>query len=637
MFRIFALLVLLPISLSAREYSRDYTSSDGSSLRATLINANAEKVILERSSDGRQFTLPLDRLSESDQEYIKAWVVKNVPFEHPLGWKRLTLFGAHGTGMMSGNSITPITPDGKTEVYLPVGSWVRVTSKDMSVAFKQFQGEPAWYISYSGGSKILIGTEPGKPGAVAGFAFHDGEAGNANEAEQPSLKEALDLIKRGSSVHCMDAKSIRRLVEKGARPSALILWTRENLDWASFPNSLMALRWSAGDDVDFKGIEALADLEHLSLNANKNGEGAHRISNTESLAALAALKSLTLHCVVEPKDLAPFGELKNLRHLKFQEESKQDAFAPEDFNFLAKLTELETLDLGGHYIRDKIINPAVLKNCPRLTEYSFRHGSDIGGGEFLRALPNLTELDFGGGLVKREVVDELMENGHFKHVRVLKATSNYTLKNFPELRRLRLGGLGRFTRILKSGPLPKLQEMSFTSTKPEEIERLSTVPFSRGVEKIQFSTGGTGSAVAALKNFPALVELEIFYLKEGEPIDLDFSQFPNLRVLRIFASRSIGSISGIGSLNQLEISGCHVLKLGDGDGGPELDTLVIEGVGKLATLEDLGDCPKLRLLKVRSCPDLKSTGDIEKSPSLRTVEIRHNSNVADYSLEKDGR
>ena len=90
------LAVLLP-ALDAGEPARDFTSSDGKVLRATLVNANDEKVILVRASDQRQFILPLDRLSAADQEYIQRWAAKSVPVAHPLGWERLRLHAPPGT------------------------------------------------------------------------------------------------------------------------------------------------------------------------------------------------------------------------------------------------------------------------------------------------------------------------------------------------------------------------------------------------------------------------------------------------------------------------------------------------------------------------------------------------------------
>lgn len=61
-----AVACLLP-TLSARTW----TSSDGKKLEADFVSATETDVTLSRSKDGKEFTLPLARLSEDDQAFIK--------------------------------------------------------------------------------------------------------------------------------------------------------------------------------------------------------------------------------------------------------------------------------------------------------------------------------------------------------------------------------------------------------------------------------------------------------------------------------------------------------------------------------------------------------------------------------------
>lgn len=58
---------LLCVSLEARTW----TSSDGKSLEAEFLSASETEVTLKRDTDGKTFTLPLSRLSEDDQEFVK--------------------------------------------------------------------------------------------------------------------------------------------------------------------------------------------------------------------------------------------------------------------------------------------------------------------------------------------------------------------------------------------------------------------------------------------------------------------------------------------------------------------------------------------------------------------------------------
>lgn len=56
-----------------------FTSTDGRKLTATVIEKTATTVTLRRAEDGKDFILPLERLSAADQALVKAWGTKPVP------------------------------------------------------------------------------------------------------------------------------------------------------------------------------------------------------------------------------------------------------------------------------------------------------------------------------------------------------------------------------------------------------------------------------------------------------------------------------------------------------------------------------------------------------------------------------
>lgn len=61
----FAAAAVLPLQ------ARTWTASDGRTLEADYVSATDTEVKLRRASDGRVFTLPLTRLSDEDQAFIK--------------------------------------------------------------------------------------------------------------------------------------------------------------------------------------------------------------------------------------------------------------------------------------------------------------------------------------------------------------------------------------------------------------------------------------------------------------------------------------------------------------------------------------------------------------------------------------
>jgi formylglycine-generating enzyme required for sulfatase activity len=65
-----AFLLLLSVTLSAKEPLRTWTSSDGRTLEARYLEMVGTKVRIENAS-GRKFTVPLTGFSSADQEYVK--------------------------------------------------------------------------------------------------------------------------------------------------------------------------------------------------------------------------------------------------------------------------------------------------------------------------------------------------------------------------------------------------------------------------------------------------------------------------------------------------------------------------------------------------------------------------------------
>ena len=65
-----AFLLLLAVTLSAKEPIRTWTSADGRTLEARYLEMVGAKVRIENAS-GRTFTVPLTGFSSADQEYVK--------------------------------------------------------------------------------------------------------------------------------------------------------------------------------------------------------------------------------------------------------------------------------------------------------------------------------------------------------------------------------------------------------------------------------------------------------------------------------------------------------------------------------------------------------------------------------------
>ena len=66
------LALLLPLALSPSPSARTWTDNDGRSIEAEIVAANELQVTVNKG--GKEFKLPLARLSDKDREFVKQWL-----------------------------------------------------------------------------------------------------------------------------------------------------------------------------------------------------------------------------------------------------------------------------------------------------------------------------------------------------------------------------------------------------------------------------------------------------------------------------------------------------------------------------------------------------------------------------------
>jgi hypothetical protein len=65
------------LALSAAAELHTFTNSDGKSFQGKIVRTANGAVTIRREPDGREFTLPLSKLSAEDQTHAKAWMAAN--------------------------------------------------------------------------------------------------------------------------------------------------------------------------------------------------------------------------------------------------------------------------------------------------------------------------------------------------------------------------------------------------------------------------------------------------------------------------------------------------------------------------------------------------------------------------------
>ena len=75
-------LTILAVTLTAMEPVRTWTSADGRTLQAQYIESSAGKVTIKMGS--REYTLPLSRFSQADQDYVAGLANQPPPAYQPI-------------------------------------------------------------------------------------------------------------------------------------------------------------------------------------------------------------------------------------------------------------------------------------------------------------------------------------------------------------------------------------------------------------------------------------------------------------------------------------------------------------------------------------------------------------------------
>ena len=67
---------------------RTFTSADGRPFEASLVKADARSAILKREADGQPITVPLEKLSQADRDYVAEWLRENPDLNFALSAKK---------------------------------------------------------------------------------------------------------------------------------------------------------------------------------------------------------------------------------------------------------------------------------------------------------------------------------------------------------------------------------------------------------------------------------------------------------------------------------------------------------------------------------------------------------------------
>ena len=108
---------LISVLLLELKGEHTFTSIDGRTLEANIIEATESTVTIQRSADERIFTLNIDQLIPADAEYIQKWSIQNQTENEPISEKEA--IGRWPRKLKPGNyTIEIVSEDNETKTYI---------------------------------------------------------------------------------------------------------------------------------------------------------------------------------------------------------------------------------------------------------------------------------------------------------------------------------------------------------------------------------------------------------------------------------------------------------------------------------------------------------------------------------------
>ncbi|MBI5726080.1 MAG: hypothetical protein HZA50_19120 [Planctomycetes bacterium] len=350
----------------------------------------------------------------------------------------------------------------------------------------------------------------------------------------------------------------------------------------------------------------------------------------ERISKLGVVESLVLrgdNVKFTPIGLAKLGRLKNLRSLGFSLRSSWKC-TDDDIKVLARLMELENLDLGYLELSADLSGLKALPNLKKLKISLSQDGSDSIKG--LSELAKVEELDLSYPRDNSE--DLIKEVASLKHLRVLKISRLdekflAALKELPHLKELTVYKIESKEGVTDLSVLTNLHSFKFEhfwKSKENKIrlpinirnlnidgkvmDKIDRAALPMGLEHIEMRAPWNEEPYPELRKF--------------------FEALPNLHSLKIDLARDreLEEIAGLKSLRELDVTDACMIK----DGGlrhlaglKELESFKAGRLGFLATSAGmaflLDNLPNLRCLEMSQ--KLDSSAWMAKLAELKQLRV----------------
>lgn len=625
--------LFLPPGVGAEEVPRTFTNQAGVKIEAILVGILGDgKIKIRRTSDAREFELPIASLSQEDQRYLAELRGQSGAPEESSGVK---ISVADPLDRVRLGYDSAIDFSGSHRYNFPKGVWLEYSS---STGFNTFtflyKGERTLEFSVEDGWKFLVsrdGTAPEWVGAILSGKNEPPDAistriGEINDST--AIKDSIHLS-IGAATDLDQLSAISAEV-----PISLSLTTPISKGTADLlaGKNLIALdaRNIPGISEWLSGFQRLVFLE-LRFEAGVSG-------NESALPLIPSLRQLELYGPVLPPGLSELlGKLGNLETFVMLGGADGSSTSGNDaIRSFGANPRLSLLSLFGGGLK---ITPEALGTLPNL-EYlnsgalaGFESDSDY--KEFLK-LQNLRYLDLSSSGFPARVLDNWAESGDLKELRVLSSTHVPPLQHFPALEYLAVNDMNE--QDTRKGPGISLENAPATLTQlflwSKEHVKLRDLPNPGNLLYLQLS-GPSLEPIETLERHSNLTVLSLASFEEKGIKSIDAAAFPKLRSLTVQSLPELVGIENVAahpSLAELVVSNTQKLEsLGTSAPNRRLFRIQLNGLDNLRNLDAFAQTYSCRDLSINRCNGLNDLNDFVKRNPLRQFTIRDCANFPDQT------
>ncbi len=366
--------------------------------------------------------------------------------------------------------------------------------------------------------------------------------------------------------------------------------------------------------TDFFGTVFCAKIQRVTLSNWKR-------TSLEPLTNLELLEELVIHSKIEGVDLAPIGNLKNLRFLALSSPAVSNgSFDPaeeseeHDLSPLGNLVELEYLYLDGSLAGD--LSPLkAMEKLHSLRLSGMRNLTDLSTLQHLVQL-KFFESRYNKNLRDYSVLNALSELEHLE----LPSTRMTDLSPLKNLRKLKRLNLNDGSNISDLSPLANLTEMEYLDLGWLEIDDLSPLENMRKLKRLNLRA----AEISNLSPLTKMVEMEDLRIEDSEITDLSpLQDLRNLKELSLGGCKGVSDLSPLTHLVEMEyldLSNTTIDDLSPLENMEKLQQLLLGRTG-VTDLTPLKNLTNLRRVVLSGNTKISQTEIDELSKALPTASI----------------